>query len=95
MLETKDILKIGDLAKIELDQQDMEKVTAKINEILHLVDTIQELDLDHVEPMIHPNPLQNVFRDDQPQAAAELQPLLANVPEVQDEQIKVPTVLKA
>lgn len=95
MLETKDILKIGDLAKIELDQESIEKVTAKINEILHLVDTIQELDLEHVEPMIHPNPLQNVFRKDEAQAAAELEPLLENVPEVQEEQIKVPTVLKA
>lgn len=95
MLQTKDIIKIGDLAKIELDAAGIEKTTAKINEILHLVDTIQELDLEHVAPMIHPNPLQNVFRSDEPQAAAEVEPLLANVPQTQDQQIKVPTVLKA
>ncbi|MGL4972804.1 MAG: Asp-tRNA(Asn)/Glu-tRNA(Gln) amidotransferase subunit GatC [Culicoidibacterales bacterium] len=95
MLEAKDIIKIGDLAKIELSETNIEQVTKKINEILHLVDTIQELDLDHVQPMIHPNPLQNVFRTDEPQPAADVEPLLANVPEVQDQQIKVPTVLKA
>ncbi|MGL5295806.1 MAG: Asp-tRNA(Asn)/Glu-tRNA(Gln) amidotransferase subunit GatC [Culicoidibacterales bacterium] len=95
MLEVKDIIKIGDLAKIELNEEEIEKTTKKINEVLGLVDTIQELDLDHVQPMIHPNPLQNVFRTDEPVASAELEPLLANVPQTQEQQIKVPTVLKA
>lgn len=95
MLEAKDIIKIGDLAKIEMNEEGLEKVTNKINEILRLVDTIQELNLDHVEPMIHPNPLQNVFRSDTPAPAADSAPLLANVHVTQDQQIKVPTVLKA
>jgi aspartyl-tRNA(Asn)/glutamyl-tRNA(Gln) amidotransferase subunit C len=54
---------------------------------------LETLDLDDVEPMIHPLPLRNVLRPDVVGATSDRSEVLACAPSVEDEQFRVPPVL--
>jgi aspartyl-tRNA(Asn)/glutamyl-tRNA(Gln) amidotransferase subunit C len=49
-----DIEKIAELARIRLSDEEIGQVTARITEILHMVDRLQAVDTCDVEPMANP-----------------------------------------
>jgi aspartyl-tRNA(Asn)/glutamyl-tRNA(Gln) amidotransferase subunit C len=49
-----DIEKIAELARIRLSDEEIGQVTARITEILHMVDRLQVVDTCDVEPMANP-----------------------------------------
>lgn len=49
-----DIEKIAELARIRLSDEEIGQVTARITEILHMVDRLQAVDTHNVEPMANP-----------------------------------------
>lgn len=49
-----DILKIAELARIRIADEEIDQVTRRITEILHMVDRLQAVDTSNVEPMANP-----------------------------------------
>ena len=49
-----DVEKIAYLARLQIDQSEVVEVTERISSILALMDEMQSVDTDEVEPMAHP-----------------------------------------
>ena len=94
-LELDDVRKVAKLSRLEVSEADLTAVAAQLNRILDYVDALQEVETDGVEPLAHPLPLQNVFRDDVPTPSLSVAEALANAPSRQGSHFGVPAVFDA
>ena len=53
-LERSDVEKIAHLARLGLDEAELPQTTATLNSILGLVDQMQAVNTDGIEPLAHP-----------------------------------------
>ncbi|UCO99139.1 Asp-tRNA(Asn)/Glu-tRNA(Gln) amidotransferase subunit GatC [Metapseudomonas lalkuanensis] len=53
-LERSDVEKIAHLARLGLNEVDIPRTTETLNNILGLIDAMQAVDTDGIEPMAHP-----------------------------------------
>ena len=58
------IIKIADLAKIEIKQDQMNDIVSSLEKILNLVDEMNSINTDNVKPMAHPLNLKQELRKD-------------------------------
>lgn len=63
-LSLEDIHQIASLARIELQQGDAELTLGKLNGIFGLIEEMQAVDTDGVEPMSHPQDCGQRLRED-------------------------------
>ena len=59
------IIKIADLAKIEIDASELDEITSSLNKILNLVNEMKSVDTKAVQPMAHPLNLTQKLRKDE------------------------------
>ena len=64
-LSREEVQKVALLGRLSLSEAELEKFTSQLNQIVGYVEQLQELDTEDVEPMAHPLPIQNVFREDE------------------------------
>jgi aspartyl-tRNA(Asn)/glutamyl-tRNA(Gln) amidotransferase subunit C len=88
-----DVAKVAQLARLRLDDDELDRFTHQLADILEHAADIEALDLDDVEPMARPIPLANVFRADEPGPALDRDEVLAAAPAAEDGQFRVPPVL--
>jgi len=89
-LSKDDVLKLARLARISLDDEEVERYTEEFSAILGYVDQLESVDVSGLEPTSQVTGLTNVMRDDTAASYGyEPQDLLKNVPHVQKDQIKV------
>lgn len=89
-----DVLKLAQLAKLDLNEAEIEQFTAEISEILQYVEQLQSVDVDGLEPTHQVTGLTNVTREDKiKDYGYKPEDLLKNVPQVKDNQIKVKRML--
>ena len=91
-LELDDVRKVARLSRLDVSEADLTAMAAQLNRILDYVDALQEVETDGVEPLAHPLPLQNVFRDDVPTPSLSVAEALANAPSRQGSHFGVPAV---
>ncbi len=84
---------IAILACLELDEEEKEKYTAHLSEILGFVQKLNKLDIRKVLPTTQVFPLKNVFREDKAGAHLGREKVFANAPEEKDGHFKVPSIL--
>ena len=53
-IQSSEIEKIANLARIRIDEHDVPEVVARINDILAMVDKMQTVDTGNIEPMANP-----------------------------------------
>ncbi|MBU2446695.1 MAG: Asp-tRNA(Asn)/Glu-tRNA(Gln) amidotransferase subunit GatC, partial [Bacteroidetes bacterium] len=61
--------------------------------ILDYMDKLNEIDTNDVEPLSHPIPVENVFREDKVEKSISREDALKNAPDVTEEFFKVPKVI--
>ena len=89
-----DVLKLAGLAKLELSEDEVNKFTLEISEILGYVDQLQAVDVEGLEPTYQLTGLSNVMRPDEiVDYKIERSELMKNLPAEEDGQIKVKRVL--
>ena len=91
MLDRAQVLHVARLARIELDEDDVERMAAELSKVLEHVDRVRELDLDGVEPTSHAVDLAGVMRPDQPVPCLPREAALAGAPEPVDGGFGVPS----
>ncbi|MFS0828466.1 Asp-tRNA(Asn)/Glu-tRNA(Gln) amidotransferase subunit GatC [Pseudomonas sp. MLB6B] len=64
-LERCDVEKIAHLARLGLDEAELPRTTDALNSILGLVDQMQSVDTDGIEPLAHPLEASQRLRPDQ------------------------------
>ena len=87
------INKLSDLAKLEFNSTEREKIKSVLNNILHFVEKLQQVDTEGVEPLIYMNEDLNVLRDDVAEKTISKEEALKNAPQKDSDYFKVPTVL--
>ena len=92
-LTTQQVEKVALLARLALDEHELETMTAQLSQIIDYVEQLSELDTDQVEPMAHAVELSNVLVDDQSRDSLPREEVLANAPKRDEECYRVPAVL--
>ena len=87
-----DVLHVARLARLELSDDEVERMRAQLSAILEAVGKVAELDLEGVEPTAHPLDLVNVFAEDEPRPSLTREEALANAPDPEDGFFGVPAV---
>ena len=82
------------LAKLEFSDSGRERAKKALCEILGYIETMNELDTEGVEPMMHIYPVINVFREDAVTNGEERENLLANAPDRSGDSFRVPRTVE-
>ena len=91
-ISRQDVLHVAKLARLEIPDEDIERVQEQLGAILEAVGKVSELDLADVEPTSHPLDLVNVLAEDEPRPSLPRENALANAPDPADGAFRVPTV---
>src|SRR5260370_41877073 len=90
-----DVEHVAQLARLALDENELEQFTRELGVILEHAEDLAALDLDDVEPTAHPLPLVNVLRPGEVRARLSRDEVLAEAPAVEDGRFRVPRILDA
>ena len=90
---TKDVAYIAELARLRFTDDEMLTMTSELNNILHYVEKLNEVDTRGVIPLSSIHDQINVLRDDVELPALPSSSVLLNAPEKQDRFFKVPKVI--
>jgi len=85
-----EVLHVARLARLELAEEEIERLTVQLGAILEAVGKVAELDLSDVPPTSHPLALVNAWAEDEPHASLPLEDALANAPEREGDLFRVP-----
>ena len=88
-----DVAKVSLLARLRLSEEEIDRMTEQLGQIVGYVEQLQELNTDGVEPMAHGVELSNVFRNDLLRPSLPRDQALANAPKRDEECYRVPAVL--
>ena len=94
MLSLEQISRIADLARLELTPAEAAALQQQMSSILEMVDRMQAVDTEGVEPMSHPQEAMQRLRDDAVVEADRRESFQAVAPEVEDGLYLVPRVLE-
>lgn len=84
---------LADLARIDLDDAELDHLAPQLAVILESVASISEVAADDVPPTSHPVPLTNVFREDVVRPGLTPEQALAGAPAVEEQKFAVPRIL--
>ena len=88
------ILRLENLTRLELSETERDRLTRDLNEILEMVEKLQELDTDGVNPLTYINEEEeNVWREDQVTGQVSRDEALANAPRHDGSFFRVPKVI--
>ncbi len=93
MLSKEEVIKIAELARIELTEQEVEKFRKELSTILNFIDVLQKLDTTGLEEVSQVTGLENVQRDDVVEIASNHEEIFNNAPEMKDGYYKVKAIL--
>ena len=82
------------MARLALDDGEIEKFGRQFNGILRHIRKIDELDLSATEPVSHPFNITNVFREDKASLAPEAGSILEIAPSSARGMIRVPQIME-
>jgi aspartyl-tRNA(Asn)/glutamyl-tRNA(Gln) amidotransferase subunit C len=85
-----DVLHVAGLARLELTEEEIERLGEQLSAILEAVGKVSELDLADVPPTSHPLDLANVWAEDEPRPSLSADEALANAPEREGGFFRVP-----
>lgn len=84
---------LADLARIELDDAELDHLAPQLSVILESVAAISEVAGDDIEPTSHPLPVTNVFREDVVRPSLTPEQALSGAPAVEEQRFAVPRIL--
>ena len=85
-----EVIHVAKLARLELTDDEVERLTLELAAILEAVGKVAELDLDDVPPTSHPLDLVNAWREDEPRPSLTLDEVFANAPDREGDLFRVP-----
>ncbi|HZG34358.1 MAG TPA: Asp-tRNA(Asn)/Glu-tRNA(Gln) amidotransferase subunit GatC [Gaiellaceae bacterium] len=85
-----EVLHVAKLARLDLTDEEVERLTVELGAILEAVGKVAELDLSDVPPTSHPLSLVNAWRDDEPRPSLPPEDVFANAPQREGDLFRVP-----
>ena len=93
-ISPKEVEHVAKLARLELSDQEKEKLTDQLSGILTYVETLNELDTKGVVPTSHVLDINNVMREDVATPSLPQERALANAPDKAAGHYKVPKIIE-
>lgn len=91
MLDRDQVLHVARLARLELSDDEVEKMAAELSKVLDHIEKISELDLEGVPPTSHVVDVVNAFRADEPTLCLPVDVVLSQAPDPVDGGFGVPS----
>jgi aspartyl-tRNA(Asn)/glutamyl-tRNA(Gln) amidotransferase subunit C len=91
VIDREQVLHVARLARLELTDEELERMAGELSGILDHVDRIAALDLDGVEPTSHVVALENVLRADEPEPSLPRERALGPAPDPAGGAFRVPS----
>ncbi|WP_273852776.1 Asp-tRNA(Asn)/Glu-tRNA(Gln) amidotransferase subunit GatC [Guptibacillus spartinae] len=85
---------VANLARLEMDEAEVEKFTTQLDDIISMAEQLNELDTENIEPTTHVLDLKNVLREDKVQPWLSREEALKNAPDQENGQVKVPSIFE-
>ena len=91
MLNREDVLHVARLARLELTDDEVERLGGELSKVVDWVEKINELDLDDVQPTSHVVHVENVLRADEPHESLPADVALDQAPDPAPGGFRVPS----
>jgi aspartyl-tRNA(Asn)/glutamyl-tRNA(Gln) amidotransferase subunit C len=91
MIDREQVLHVARLARLELTDDEVERMAGELSNILGHIETITSLPLDDVPPTTHVVEVESSLRADEPEPSLPREVALANAPDVADGGFRVPS----
>jgi aspartyl-tRNA(Asn)/glutamyl-tRNA(Gln) amidotransferase subunit C len=91
MIDREQVLHVARLARLELTDDEVMRMSEELSAVADYIEKIGELDLDGVPPTTHVVEVSNALRADVPVASLPVEVALANAPSVADGGFRVPS----
>lgn len=82
------------LSRLRLSEEEKQRFAGQLSSILEYAARLQALETAEISPTFSVLPQQNRLRLDEPKPGLEISELMANAPEIQDRQFRVPPVFE-
>lgn len=92
-LSRDDVAKLAALTRIEMSEEELVSLSSQFGMILDAVARVQEVNLDGVIATSHPQPIQNVFREDEVHPSLTPEQALSGAPAQEEQRFRVPQIL--
>lgn len=91
MIDRDTVLHVARLARLQLSDEEIERMAAELSGVLEHIETISALELDGVSPTSHVIDVTGALRADEPEPCLSREEALASAPEVLDDGFAVPS----
>jgi aspartyl-tRNA(Asn)/glutamyl-tRNA(Gln) amidotransferase subunit C len=91
MIDRDQVLHVAKLARLKLTDDEVDRMSGELSKILEHVETMNELDLEGVEPTSHVVDLTNVLREDVPRPSLSREKGLEQAPDAAEGGFRVPS----
>ena len=91
MIDREQVLHVAKLARLRLSDDEVERMAGELSKILEYVETMNELDLEGVEPTSHVVDLTNVLREDVPRPSWPREVVIGQAPDATETGFRVPS----
>lgn len=92
MITIQDVEHVAKLARLELSEEEKQKFTKQLGDILKYVEQMNEVDTTGVKPMAHAFDFVNVMREDEVAHEQTKEELMKNAPEEENGFFRVPKI---
>jgi aspartyl-tRNA(Asn)/glutamyl-tRNA(Gln) amidotransferase subunit C len=86
--------RLAELSKLEFDEKSKDNIRKDLQKILDMVQKLEEVNVDGVEPLIYMTEEKNILRKDVVSDTVSKQEALQNAPQRDSDYFKVPKVIK-
>ena len=93
-ISLEEVLKIAHLCRLEFAEEEAKKFSEELSNILDYFKKLQTLDTEEIPPTFHAVKLKTPFREDEVQSFLDIDDILKNAPELKENMIVVPKVVK-
>ncbi|MGI9097832.1 MAG: Asp-tRNA(Asn)/Glu-tRNA(Gln) amidotransferase subunit GatC [Solirubrobacteraceae bacterium] len=91
MIDREQVLHVARLARLDLTEEEVARMSAELSDVLGHIEKIGELDLVGVPPTTHVVEVSNALRPDEPEPSLPREVALASAPAVADGGFLVPS----
>jgi aspartyl-tRNA(Asn)/glutamyl-tRNA(Gln) amidotransferase subunit C len=91
MIDRDQVLHVAKLARLRVSDDEVDRMAGELSKILEHVETMNELDLEGVQPTSHVVDLTNVLREDTPRPSLDRETALSQARDATDTGFRVPS----
>jgi len=93
-IDKETVKEVAHLARIELQPEELEKLSRQLHDILDFIDKLSVLEVGQVMPASHILPISNVLREDEPHICLTPDKALENAPSKNGNFFSVPKIIE-